>query len=344
MIKTHCFHKKYFLTLTAVILLSVATASGVLLLVSSDLKYKAHIIPIISTAILIILISAVILYFMYKQISKTLRQMTKLVDNIGNGEFENKIPLSGIKEFYQLELALNNLAETVYRKSKSDNKFISNVCHELRTPLTSISGFVDGIIDGTIPPEKESQYLKLISQEVKRLTRLTTLILNLEQLESGSIKPVLMMTNVINIIVDILNSFEKRINEKDIKILGLDTDITVFADKDMLYQVMYNLIENAVKFTPQNGYIEFKFSDDRNYSYISIKNSGEGLTEIEKEKVFNRFYKTNSSLANNHIGAGLGLNIVQTIVSIHNGTIDVDSVKGEYTQFTFSIPSADIPL
>ncbi len=341
MIKTHFFFKKYFLILTAVILLSVASALGVLLLVSSELDFKIPVILII-TAVLIILASGSIFYSMYKQSSKTLSRLTGLVGNISKGEFEIKIPLSGIKEFNQLEHALNNLVETVLIKSKTDNKFVSNVCHELRTPLTSISGFVDGIIDGTIPPEKELQYLKLISQEVKRLSRLTTLMLNLEQLESGSIKPVMEKTNVINIVVDILNSFEKRINEKGIEILGLDTDITVFADKDMLYQVMYNLIENAVKFTPQNGYIEFKFSDDKDYSYITVKNSGEGLTDKEKDRVFDRFYRTFISRTKDQTGTGLGLNIVQTIISIHNGRIEVDSIPKEYTQFKFSIPKTGI--
>lgn len=340
MIKTYSLFKKYFMILTAVILLGTVVVSGVLLLVSSELKcFKYQILLISAIVILIILIIALALYFMYKRVSKTLGQMTMLVDNMRNSKSVNKISMSGVTEFYQLELALNDLCETIQQNSKTRSKFASNVSHELRTPLTSISGFIDGILDGTISKEQQSHYLNLISQEVKRLTRMTRLMLNLEQLESGVIKPDIIETNIISIIVDILNTFEKKIDKKNIEILGLDAGTaTLFADKDMIYQVLYNLIENAVKFTPESGYIEFTFRDDENYSYISVKNNGEGLSEGEKEKVFNRFYKSDSSRINDNIGVGLGLNIVRSIISIHNGTIDVDSVSGEYTQFTFSIP------
>lgn len=300
---------------------------------------SSQIVLIIFAFILLILMNTIAAYFMARHVSKPISQMTRLADSIGKGEFVDKVPMSGIAEFHQLELALNELAESVQKNDEIRNQFVSNVSHELRTPLTSISGFVDGIIDGTITAEREPQYLKLISQEVKRLTRLTKLMLNLEQLESGAIKPVMININIIGIIVDILNTFEKRINEKGIQILGLDVGtVTIFADNDMIYQVVYNLIENAIKFTTENGYIEFGFNDDADYIYISVRNSGEGLTEGEKERVFNRFYKTDSSRGKDSVGVGLGLNIVRSIITIHNGTIDVDSVLGDYTQFTFSIP------
>lgn len=300
---------------------------------------SSQIFLMIITGLIIILMNTVIVYKMVRRISNPILQMTRLADSIGKGEFVDKVTLSGVTEFYQLELALNNLAESVQKNDEIRNQFVSNVSHELRTPLTSISGFVDGIIDGTITAEQEPQYLKLISQEVKRLTRLTKLMLNLEQLESGSVKPVMININVISIIVDILNTFEKKISEKKLEILGLDVGtVTIFADNDMIYQVIYNLVENAIKFTQENGYIEFGFNDDADYNYISVKNSGEGLTERERERVFNRFYKTDSSRGKDSVGVGLGLNIVRSIISIHSGTIDVDSVPGDYTQFTFSIP------
>ncbi len=342
MIKIHSLFKKYFFILTAVILLTAVAVSGVLLLVLSDMifdKYAQIILTISVISVLIILVCAVVLYLMYRRIIKTLCQITSLVDDIYNEKFADKITMSGITEFYQLELALSDLSESLQESSKKKGQLVSNISHELRTPLTSISGFVDGIIDGTIPEDKQPHYLSLISQEVKRLARLTRLMLNLEQLESGAIKPVMTSTNVITIIVDVLNTFEKVINEKKLEILGLGSEnVTIFADKDMIYQVIYNLIENAIKFTPENGYIDFIFRDDPSYNYISVKNSGEGLSEDEKAKVFNRFYKTASSRGNDTVGAGLGLNIVRSIISLHNGAINVDSIQNEYTQFTFSIP------
>lgn len=304
-----------------------------------DALSNTQIIFIIFSVLITVSMGTVAIFFMVRRVSAPLAQMTKLADSIGKGEFVEKVSLSGTTEFYQLEIALNNLAEAVQKNDEIRNQFVSNVSHELRTPLTSISGFVDGIIDGTITAEQEPKYLNLISQEVKRLIRLTKLMLNLEQLESGAIKPMMININVISIIVDILNTFEKKISEKNLEILGLDVGtVTVFADNDMIYQVIYNLIENAIKFTQENGYIEFGFNDDADYNFISVKNSGEGLTEREKERVFNRFYKTDSSRGKDTVGVGLGLNIVRSIISIHGGIIDVDSVLGDYTQFTFSIP------
>lgn len=345
--KTHSLFKKYFLILTAVILAIAFAVSGVLLLVlSKSVFVKNKYIALISVIILVVMIIfaiAVVLYFMYKRTSTTLCKMKMCADNISNGNFSQKLSFSNSTEFYQLENALIDLSDAVRKSDEIKNQFVSNVSHELRTPITSINGFVDGIIDGTIPPEQQPHYLELISEELKRLSRLTKLLLNLEQLESGAIKPVMTNVNIINIAVDILNTFEKKLNEKGLEILGLKADCsTIFADKDMIYQVMYNLIENAVKFASKNGYIEFTFREDDNYNYISVKNSGDGLSESEKQKVFNRFYRTDSSRANDTTGAGLGLNIVQSILSIHNGTISVDSIKGEYTQFTFSIPKLSI--
>lgn len=344
MIKTQSLFKKYFLILSAVMLTSAVAVSGVLLLISSNKIFaKNQIFIILSVFIFLILIIALVLYFMYKRISNTLVRMTKIVENIRDGEILNEISISGISELYQLELALNELCKAVQESRETNSKFASTVCHELRTPLTSISGFVDGILDGTISTDQQSYYLNLISQEIKRLSRMVGLMLNLERLESGECKPDMCNINVISIIVDILNTFEKKINEKGLNILNLNADIvTLFADKDMIYQVLYNLIENAIKFTPKNGYIEFNFRSDESYDYISIKNNGEGLSDNEKEKVFRRFYKTDSSRSSDTSGVGLGLNIVQSIISIHNGKINVDSVKDKYTQFTFSIPKSGI--
>ena len=215
-----------------------------------------------------------------------------------------------------------------------------SVSHELRTPMTSIGGFVDGLLDGTIPKEEERHYLKIISSEVHRLTRLVRSMLNLAKIEAGELKPDMQYFSALEPIVDSLVTFENRLEEKHIEIKGLDVDrVMLYADSDLIHQVMYNLIENAIKFVNDGGYIEFTFTPVGYMTVISIKNSGEGLSEEELPLVFDRFYKTDKSRGLDAAGVGLGLNIVRSIIKLHNGKIMVRSVQGEYTEFVFTIPN-----
>ncbi len=345
MTKKSSLFKKYISISAAAILLNALIVLGVLRLFSFGTGADFHkafdspvrIIMLIIAVILLLAVNIVIVFFSAKLVSDPIKEITKSLESVSEGEL--KLSDADIEEIYRLECALKSLYESIEENDKSKSRFVSNVSHELRTPLTSISGFIDGIIDGTIPKERQPYYLNLVSQEIKRLARLTRLMLSLERLESGEVKPDMNNINVINIIVDVLNSFESAITKNNLDIRGLDSDkVLIFADGDLIHQAIYNLVENAVKFTPKNGYIEFCFKDDADYNYISVKNSGEGLNDQEKEKVFNRFYKTDSSNKNDSVGAGLGLNIVRSILRIHNGDIFAESVQGEYTEFVFSIP------
>ena len=199
---------------------------------------------------------------------------------------------------------------------------------------------VDGLLDGTIPKEQERYYLKIISSEVHRLARLVRSMLNLAKIEAGELKPNLQYFSVLEPIVDTLVTFEPRLEEKQIEIRGLDVDrVTLYADNDLVHQVMYNLIENAIKFVDKGGYIEFHFEPEGNMTSISIRNSGEGLSEDELPLVFDRFYKTDKSRGLDKTGVGLGLNIVRSIIKLHGGKIMVRSVKNEYTEFVFTLPN-----
>ena len=199
---------------------------------------------------------------------------------------------------------------------------------------------VDGLLDGTIPKEQERYYLKIISSEVHRLARLVRSMLNLAKIEAGELKPNLQYFSVLDPIVDTLVTFEPRLEEKQIEIRGLDVDrVILYADNDLVHQVMYNLIENAIKFVDKGGYIEFHFEPEGNMTSISIRNSGEGLSEDELPLVFDRFYKTDKSRGLDKTGVGLGLNIVRSIIKLHGGKIMVRSVKNEYTEFVFTLPN-----
>lgn len=293
----------------------------------------------ISTVIVIIIV-LIIVYFTTMKLTEPVKEIAAVSKEIGKGNFSVALPTYNVQEFEELSNAFNDMAASLKNYDTMRNSFVANVSHELRTPMTSIGGFVDGLLDGTIPKEEERHYLKIISSEVHRLTRLVRSMLNLAKIEAGELKPDMQYFSALEPIVDSLVTFENRLEEKHIEIKGLDVDrVMLYADSDLIHQVMYNLIENAIKFVNDGGYIEFTFTPVGYMTVISIKNSGEGLSEEELPLVFDRFYKTDKSRGLDAAGVGLGLNIVRSIIKLHNGKIMVRSVQGEYTEFVFTIPN-----
>ena len=292
--------------------------------------------------IVVLIICVVVVYVATLRLTAPIKEMAQTAKKIGEGDFSSQLPEYEITEFQELGHAINDMAISIGSYDKMRTSFVANVSHELRTPMTSIGGFVDGIIDGTIPPSQHKKYLGLVSTEIKRLTRLVKSMLNLAKIESGSTKPEFKMINVIEPIANSLFSFEDRINAKNLDIRGLDVDRTlIYADNDLVHQVMYNLIENAIKFANDGGYIAFEFEKIGDITEVSIANSGDGLSEEELPLVFDRFYKTDQSRGLDATGVGLGLNIVKSIVKLHGGTIRVTSVEGEYTKFIIQFKNTD---
>ena len=231
------------------------------------------------------------------------------------------------------------LADEVKNANETSHTFIANVSHELRTPITTIGGFVDGILDGTIPKSRQQEYLILVSKEIKRLTILIRSMLNMTKFEAGTLKPNFSETNLTELVIQTVLMFEKRIESKHLEIIGLDSErLIAEADPDLIQQVIYNLVENAVKFVNDNGTLTFTFEEAQNMTFISIKNTGEGLKESEIPQIFDRFYKTDASRGKDSTGLGLGLSISRDIIRIHNGRIAVRSVYGEYTEFVVKLP------
>lgn len=293
---------------------------------------------LISAAVVLVL-TVVATYFISMQMVKPLRQMAAAAQRFGRGEFEGRLEVSGYDEIGQLQMALNNMAQSLSTLEVTHRSFTANISHELKTPMTTISGFIDGILDGTIPPEQQRYYLQIVSDETKRLARLVRTMLNLSRIEAGEMKINPASFNMVETICQVLFSFEHQIDKKNLTIRGLDHDkVMVEADPDLIHQVVYNLTENAVKFVNEGGYLEFGFSRDANRTYVSLKNSGEGLSKEELPKIFDRFYKTDKSRGRDKNGVGLGLYIVRSIVNLHGGDVIVRSVQGEYAEFVFSIP------
>ncbi|MBQ7756957.1 MAG: HAMP domain-containing histidine kinase [Oscillospiraceae bacterium] len=296
---------------------------------------------IISTVVVLI-ICVVVVYVATLRLTAPIKEMAQTAKKIGEGDFSSQLPEYEIMEFQELGHAINDMATSIASYDKMRTSFVANVSHELRTPMTSIGGFVDGIMDGTIPQNQHKKYLGIVSLEIKRLTRLVKSMLNLAKIESGSTKPEFKMINVVEPIANSLFTFEDRINAKNLDIRGLDVDRTmIYADNDLVHQVMYNLIENAIKFVNDNGYIEFGFEKIGDITEVSITNSGDGLSEEELPLVFDRFYKTDQSRGLDATGVGLGLNIVKSIVKLHGGTIRVTSVEGEYTKFIIQFKNTE---
>lgn len=299
---------------------------------------------VVICAVMVLVFAFCATYVVSVQMSRPLRNMVQVVKKIESGDFSAKVPVGRHDEIGQLAEALNKMTVSIGALENMRRSFISSVSHELKTPMQTISGFVDGILDGTIPENEREKYLRIVSEETKRLSRLVNSMLQLSRLESEKMKLNKTTFNISDMIISVFLSFEKRVEEKNISIVGLDllNPLSLTADRDLIYQVIYNLTENAIKFTPDGGEISVKCQADKQSINFSIRNSGEGLTQKEMAQIFDRFYKTDRSRSVDKGGMGFGLYIVKTIVSLHGGYISVGSILSEYTEFEVKLPNREI--
>ncbi len=280
-------------------------------------------------------------YIFSYRFTKPLTLMAEASRNMAKGDFSKRIPVRGNDDISELAIAFNQMTNSLVQTESTRRSFVANVSHELKTPMTTIGGFIDGIVDGTIPKEKHNYYLGIISSEVKRLSRLVSSMLSLSKLESGELEVNKSTISLTDILFEVVVSFEKSISEKNISIIGLEDagQISINADKDLIFQVIYNLVDNAVKFTNNGGAISFELGSQNGFANFKIKNTGEGIEESELPFVFDRFYKADRSRSKIKDSTGLGLYIVSTIIKIHEGKISVKSVKNKFTEFSILLPT-----
>ena len=327
----------------------VKSDSGVVAVVYAVEDAITGLLPYVSsiiTAMIAIMLFALVLVFfsiyrITKGITAPLSEMEEVTRHIAKGDFSHRVSYnSKDRDLAQFAVSLNKMADELAIEEKSRRSFVANVSHELKTPMTSIGGFIDGILDGTIPPEDEKEYLARVSNEVKRLSRMVVSMLNLSKIEAGEISINNIDYDIGKQLFETLLSFEKRIDDGRINIEGFEDmgAVRIKADRDLLQQVVYNLIDNAVKFTPENGTISFFAENDGEKTTVTIRNSGAGVSEEEISRIFERFYKVDKSRSYDTKGVGLGLYIVKTIINMHDGEIYADSRLGSYTEFRFVLP------
>ena len=293
------------------------------------------------SAALVMLFSFIAIYFLTSNMVRPLQDMLAATQSFSKGDFSVRVPAEGDDEVAMLASAFNSMASSLAVMESTRREFTANVSHELKTPMTTIAGFIDGILDGTIPPEKQYYYLKIVSGEVQRLSRMVRSMLSIARIEAGELTIAPVQVEINEIAARTVFTFEQRIEEKGIEVRGLDAPRhLVEADADLVHQVVYNLVDNAVKFVDQGGYLEFAYWTEGPMTFTSIKNSGEGVAPEEIPKLFDRFYKSDKSRSLDKNGVGLGLSIVKTIVNLHKGEIFVRSEPGKYTEFVFSLPTA----
>lgn len=297
------------------------------------------------SALGVLTLTFIAIYAMTYRLVRPLRQMVTAVRSFAGGDFSARVPVSGKDEVAELATSLNNMAVSLSSTEGMHRSFVANVSHELKTPMTTIAGFIDGILDGTIPQEKREYYLKIVSDEVKRLSRLVKSMLDLSRIDSGALKLNPVRFDLTEVTCGVLVSFERRLEEKNITVTGLEDcgRADVNGDYDLIGQVVYNLLDNAIKFINPDGTLTLRTEKRDGRVYCSVRNTGVGISAQEMPRIFERFYKSDKSRSLDKNGVGLGLYIVKSVINLHHGEIYVRSVEGEYCEFTFWLPDADLP-
>ena len=301
----------------------------------------SNIFLMVSMMVILVAIAAMVLFA--RQQSAPLRQMTKTAVAFGHGNLDARVKIDEgyPQDVEDLARAFNNMAQAIQRSEYQRQEFVANVSHELKTPMTTISGYIDGILDGTIPDSRRRHYLHIVSDETKRLSRLVRSMLDISKLQDqgGIPEEKKIQFDMEECAGQVLITFEQKINDK-----GLEVEVDMpehpmytNADPDAVTQVIYNLIDNAVKFCPQGGTLGLQIQEGGGKIYTSISNTGETIPPEELPLVFDRFHKLDKSRSQNREGWGLGLYIVKTIVCSHGEDISVTS-QGGRTTFTFTMP------
>ena len=292
------------------------------------------------TAIWLCVVMLVVIYVVSYKVTTPLREISNAAKSFARGKYNVRVPERGNDEITDLARSFNKMAVEIQSKDDMQKQFLSSVSHDLRTPMTTIAGFIDGILDGAIPKEKEEYYLNIIKSEVKRLSRLVSSLLDISRLQSGDRKFDKKPFNICELSRQTIISFEQQFNEKElyVEFEAEEYDMWAIGDKDAINQVVYNLCHNAIKFSyPKGRYlVNLSYPDDEKIRF-SVYNEGIGIAKEELPFVFDRFYKSDKSRGLDKSGVGLGLFISKTIVDAHDGEMCVKSEYEKWCEFSFTL-------
>ncbi len=313
-----------------------SSTSGVNTVIVSTIK------TMVMASLWVFLAALIAVYFITERIIGPLKEMSRAAKCYASGKFDVRIAVRGDDEVAELATAFNHMAADLESLESMRSSFLASVSHDLKTPMTVISGFIDGIISGAIPPEQQNEYLERIKNEVLRLSRLVRQLLDLSRLQAGDRKYEFTTFDICELARQIVLSFEQKIDEKELDVeFECEADrMRVYADKDSIHQILYNICDNAVKFSRPKGKYRVEIRSEKKKVLVSVYNEGEGIAKDDLPFVFERFYKTDKSRGLDKTGVGLGLYIAKTIIEAHGETIKADSVAGEWCRFEFTLEKA----
>lgn len=310
-----------------------------------DIFLESMVKTIIMSTLWLMLATLIAVYFITERFVSPLRAMSRAAREFAAGRFDVRVPVSGNDEVAELAVAFNNMANSMQHSDETRRLFLANVSHDLRTPMTTISGFIDSIIDGAIPQDRVPHYLEVIASEVRRLSRLVSSLLDITKIQAGERKFNKAPFDICEMAREIIISSEQRLYDKKLDVqFDADYDnMYVKADRDAIYQVLYNLCDNAIKFSNEGGQYIVSIKEERSKVRISVYNEGAGISPEDIPYVFDRFYKSDRSRGLDKTGVGLGLYISRTIIEAHSEKIAVESEYGKWCRFTFTLARTNPP-
>lgn len=295
------------------------------------------------TLIILFLLSLIILIFFTEIVYMPLRKITYATEQYATGNMHYEFSVDSEDEIGYLAACLSYMANEIARSEDDQKKFVANVSHDFRSPLTSIQGYLEAMLDGTIPPELHEKYLNIVLNETQRLTKLTNSLLILNNLNTKGMLLDITDFDINQIIRSTAASFEGTCLKKNIAIELILTDEIMYVTADMskIQQVLYNLMDNAIKFSHHNSVIKVETTEKKNKIFVSVKDTGIGIPKEDLKLIWDRFYKSDLSRGRDKKGTGLGLSITREIIQSHNEHINVISTPGEGSEFIFSLPRSD---
>lgn len=290
------------------------------------------------------LLGLIVSFLTAKHVALPLVMMNRAAKVIANGDFEQRVEIKSNDEVGELAQSFNHMAESLQAHEKVQKDFIANISHDLRSPLTSMNGFLTAMLDGTIPAEMQEKYLRIVLEETKRLSRMTQGIVELSRAQSSAILLEESNFDINSLIRSNIDLLEPQLKEKHAIIRAIyDEEKTmVRGDKDKISRVLQNLLNNAVKFSPENGVVEVETTLlDKKKVLISIKDEGPGISQEDQKYVFDRFFKSDMTRNEDKVGSGIGLAIAKEFMLAHGENITVKSEEGKGATFAFSLKLAE---